>query len=126
MISGEVKDYHGPKLIINYFKVNKENINRAHFSACGGTKACRYVEELQEVVSTHATDEYLQELLKVFFADEALGSFNAPAAKLFNHNYLGPLEHTLEVIEICLKIAALYPDKIYKPLRTGAVFHDDG
>lgn len=131
LISGEVKDYHGPQLIINYFKkVNKENINRAHFQPVAARRPADMWEELQEVVSTHATDEYLQELLKVFFADEALGRkfLNAPAAKVIHHNYLGGLlEHTLEVIEICLKIAALYPDKIYKPLLvTGAVFHDVG
>ncbi len=131
LISGEVKDYHGPQLIINYFKkVSKGNINRAYFQPVAVRKPVDMWEALQEVVSRHVTDEYLHELLKVFFADEALVRkyLNAPAAKVIHHNYLGGLlEHTLEVIEICLKIAALYPDIINEPLLvTGAVFHDVG
>jgi len=131
LISGEVKDYHGPQLIINYFqKVSKEHVNRAYFQPVAVRKPAEMWEALLEVVVRRVTDEYLQELVKVLFQDEIIVRkfLTAPAAKVIHHNYLGGLlEHTLEVIEICLKLAAFYPDKINEPLLlTGAVFHDVG
>ena len=131
LISGEVKDYHGPQLIINYYKkVNREHINRAYFQPVAARKPAEMWEELQQVILKHVNDEFLLELLNMLFADETIVQkfLTAPAAKLIHHNYLGGLlEHTLEVIDLCLKIAELYPDKISVPLLiTGAVLHDVG
>lgn len=131
LISGEVKDYHGPQIIINYFKkINKENINRAYFQPVAARKPAEMWEALQQAITEHVNDKFLLKLLNVLFADEIIVQkfLRAPAAKLIHHNYLGGLlEHTLEVIDLCLRIADLYPEKISVPLLvTGAIFHDVG
>ena len=131
LVSGEVREYHGPQLIINYFeKINRNNINRAHFQAVSAKDPLVMWDELQGIIKGRVSDKYLQEFLSILFADEAfLNKFlSAPAAKVIHHNYLGGLlEHTLEVIEICMKFAALYPDRINESLLiTGAICHDLG
>jgi 3'-5' exoribonuclease len=131
LISGEVKDYHGPQLNINHFeKISKEHINRAYFQAVSARDTQKMWAELLEIIDTDVTDNDLRELLRGLFADEhILQKFlTAPAAKTIHHNYIGGLlEHTLEVIEICLKFVELYPHNINKSLLiTGAIFHDLG
>lgn len=131
LISGEVKDYHGPQLIISYFKkVNKEHINRSYFQPVSEKSPAEMWETLQEIILKNVTDKFLLDLLNELFADEDLTRkfLAAPAARLIHHNYLGGLlEHTLEVADLCLKFADFYPGKINVSLLvTGAVFHDVG
>jgi len=131
LVSGEVKEYHGPQLVISYFeKINKEYANRAHFQSTSPKDPKSMWKGLREIVAARVTDKNLLELLRLLFADENLVQkfMSAPAAKTIHHNYLGGLlEHTLEVIELSLKFAELYPDKINEPLLvTGAICHDLG
>ncbi len=131
LISGEVKEYHGPQVIINYYeKVSREHVNPAYFQPVAVRDPAEMWETLQRLISRHVGDKYLGRLLGMLFADEKIVQkfLRAPAAKLIHHNYLGGLlEHTLEVIDLCLKIAELYPQKISVPLLvTGAIFHDVG
>jgi 3'-5' exoribonuclease len=131
LVSGEVKEYQGPQIIINYFeKIKRENINRAHFQRVAAREPVAMWEDLQQKIQRHVKNKYLLELLGQLFADEIILQkfLRAPAAKLIHHNYLGGLlEHTLEVVELCLKIAQLYPGKISVPLLvTGAIIHDVG
>lgn len=51
----------------------------------------------------------------------------APAAKQNHHNYMGGLlDHTLGVMNLCLKISEAYPEINRELLLTGALFHDVG
>ena len=131
LISGEVKDYHGPQLNISHFeKISREHINRAYFQAVSARDPQEMWAELLEIIEAGVTDKNLRELLRILFADEEILQkfLTAPAAKTIHHNYIGGLlEHTLEVLEICLKLTELYPQNINKSLLiTGAIFHDLG
>ena len=131
LVSGEVKEFHGPQMVVSYFeKINKEHVNRAHFQAIAPKDPVLMWEELQEIVADRVTDQHLRELIRLLFEDESFVQkfMSAPAAKTIHHNYLGGLlEHTLEVINISLKFADLYPGKFNEPLLvTGAICHDLG
>lgn len=74
------------------------------------------------------TDSYLQNLLQQIFTPETKNDFfRAPAAKKIHHNYCGGLlEHTLTVVELCLRVAKVYPLLNKDLLITGALLHDIG
>ncbi|MGI6308577.1 MAG: 3'-5' exoribonuclease YhaM family protein [Dethiobacteria bacterium] len=130
LVRGEVGEYNGPQLVIsNYKKIKKDEVYRAYFQATSP----RDIEEmwgiLLHIVTQNVHEKNLHSLLEVFFSDEDMvGRFKtSPAAKIIHHNYLGGLlEHTLEVVEICLQVAALYPQLDQSLLITAAIFHDLG
>lgn len=130
LVRGEVGEYNGPQLVISgYKKIEKENVYRSHFQATSSRDTGEMWETLLNIVTQNVREENLLRLLKEFFSDEELvEKFKiSPAAKLIHHNYLGGLlEHTLEVAEICLQVAALYPQLDQSLLITAAIFHDLG
>lgn len=130
LIRGEVGEYNGPQLVISgYKKIDKKNVYRSHFQATSPRDTEEMWGALLNTVKQNVNEENLQGLLKEFFADEKLVErFKvSPAAKVIHHNYLGGLlEHTLEVVEICLQVAALYPQLDQSLLVTAAIFHDLG
>ncbi len=72
---------------------------------------------------------HLRELLLALFRDQEFrGRFlTAPAAKALHHSYIGGLlEHTVEVAELCEKVAELFPELDRDLLLTGAILHDAG
>ncbi len=131
LVSGEVTDYYGPQLVVNYFqKLDKDKINRHHFQPSSSRDSREMWCSLLRITSQAVSNPYLNKLLQVIFDDQKiLDRFMlAPAAKTIHHNYLGGLlEHTLEVAEICLKLIELYPEKLDGSLLvTGSVLHDLG
>jgi len=83
---------------------------------------------LAEVVKS-VGDEHLGKLLGRFFGDEEFrGRFlEAPGAKALHHAYVGGLcEHTVEVVELCEKVAEIFPELDRDLLVTAAVLHDIG
>jgi 3'-5' exoribonuclease len=75
------------------------------------------------------SDPHLRELLMSFFGDAEFRNrfFTAPGAKALHHAYIGGLcEHTTEVVEICEKVAELFPDLDRDLLVTAAILHDIG
>jgi 3'-5' exoribonuclease len=130
LIRGEVGEYNGPQLVISgYKKIEKENVYRSHFQATSSRDTEEMWEVLLNIARLNVQENNLQKLLEVFFADEKLVEKfkTSPAAKVIHHNYLGGLlEHTLEVVEICLQIDALYPQLNQSLLITAAIFHDLG
>lgn len=74
-------------------------------------------------------DSHLNQLLHSFFDDEEfVKSFKRASAAMYLHQaYIGGLlEHTLNVVEICKTLYALYPSMDYDLLITGAILHDIG
>ena len=67
-------------------------------------------------------------LLEVVFVPEFLKAFSwAPAARSMHQAYIGGLlEHTLNVVRLCERVAALYPEVDRDLLITGALLHDIG
>ena len=85
-------------------------------------------KELAEVVKS-VGNEHLRELLLSFFRDDAFRERfrTAPGAKTLHHAYVGGLcEHTAEVVELCTKVAEMFPDLDRDLLLTGAILHDVG
>jgi 3'-5' exoribonuclease len=83
---------------------------------------------LAEVVKSLA-NEHLRELLVAMFRDpEFRRRFRtAPGAKVLHHAYVGGLlEHTVEVVEICLKVCDIFPALDRDLLLAGAIVHDVG
>ena len=83
---------------------------------------------LAEVVKSLA-NEHLRELLVAMFRDpEFRCRFRtAPGAKVLHHAYVGGLlEHTVEVVEICLKVCDIFPALDRDLLLAGAIVHDVG
>ena len=130
-ISGEVKDYYGPQLNINFCeKLSKKNINRAYFQQSCERDLDEMWLELQNITATAVIDPHLSALMDYFYGDKDLVErFKlSPAARVIHHSYLGGLlEHTLEIIGICRHAASLYPRQLNESLLiTGAIFHDIG
>ncbi len=72
---------------------------------------------------------YLKTLLNMIFSDAEIRKNlrNAPAGKLWHHNYLGGLlEHTLAVTDISDKVGQMYPETNRDLLIAGALLHDIG
>jgi len=74
-------------------------------------------------------DDQLRELLLRLFRDQAFREKfrTAPAAKALHHSYIGGLlEHTVEVAELCEKVAELFPNLDRDLLMAAAIVHDIG
>lgn len=72
---------------------------------------------------------YLKKLLDLFVADRKIfeAYLNAPAGKLWHHNYVGGLaEHSLQMAEVAQKVAPFYPLTDAELLIAGALLHDIG
>ncbi len=84
----------------------------------------RIAEAVRSVSNSH-----LSELLLSFFRDEGFSERfrTAPGAKTLHHAYIGGLcEHTAEVVELCTKVADMFPELDRDLLLTSAILHDVG
>jgi 3'-5' exoribonuclease len=85
-------------------------------------------QRLAEVVKSIGSAD-LRALLLGFFSDPDFrrSFFAAPGAKAMHHAYVGGLaEHTLEVVEVCLCVAEVFPPLDRDLLLTAAILHDIG
>ena len=74
-------------------------------------------------------DKFIKTLLEIYFKDEDFLTqyFNAPAGKLWHHNYIGGLAvHSISVAEICDKAAEIHSKVNRDLLIAGAILHDIG
>ena len=84
-----------------------------------------------EIVRTikEMKDEQLKRLLKAFFCDNHFTKqfYNAPAAVVHHHNYMGGLlDHTVEILKICRTVCKIFPDLKQDLLFCGVLLHDIG
>ena len=83
---------------------------------------------LAEVVKS-IENPYLRELLLGFFRDPDFSKRfrTAPGAKTIHHAYIGGLlEHTAEVVELCERVAEVFPELDRDLLLASAILHDLG
>jgi 3'-5' exoribonuclease len=74
-------------------------------------------------------DVQLKRLLKAFFCDNNFTKqfYNAPAAVVHHHNYMGGLlDHTVEILKICRTMCKIFPDLNQDLLFCGVLLHDIG
>lgn len=130
-IKGEVTEYHGLQIVLREArKLDPSQVNRRLLQPAAQRDPQEMLEELREIITEEVKDTYLLKLLRSFFSDrEFVQKFAlSPAAKTIHHNYIGGLlEHTLEVVKFCLKMAEVYPEQIQSEmLVSGAILHDVG
>ena len=130
-VRGSVSDYHGPQVVVSDIrKLDPEKVNRAFFQAVSERDPAEMMAELKNIIEQKIGDRHLKALLEAFFSDSEFARLyaEAPAARTIHHNCVGGLlEHTLEVIAVCLNLAELYPRQIQAGLLlTGAILHDIG
>lgn len=86
------------------------------------------VGEIRTVIRDMENPE-LKSLLRSFFCDQEFTKeyYQAPAAMIHHHNYLGGLlDHSVEVLLICKSLCVLFPQLDRDLLLTGALLHDVG
>lgn len=130
-VKGDVSEYHGLQIVIREAKkLDPDRVNRRLFQPVSRRDIPGMLGELKEIITTHVSDPFLLKLLRDFFSDRYFVKrfAGSPAAKTIHHNYIGGLlEHTLEVVSLCLKFKEMYPEQIRVDLLvTGAILHDVG
>jgi len=130
-VRGTVNEYHGLQVVVSDLRrLDPAKVNRAFFQPVSMRNLDEMISELQAVWEEEINDKALKALLQAFFGDALfLKQFSlAPAARTVHHNCVGGLlEHALEVVFFCRKLAELYPEQINRDLLlTGALLHDIG
>jgi len=130
-VRGTVNEYHGLQVVVSELRtLDPTRVNRAFFQPVSERNIEEMVNELQAVWAEEINDKALKALLQAFFGDALfLKQFSlAPAARTVHHNCVGGLlEHTLEVVFFCRRLAELYPEQVNRDLLlTGALLHDIG
>lgn len=129
-IKGVVTEYKGKPIlkIDELTKVDENLCDLADFLPSTPKNRSDMFEELIKIMSS-IRNPYLRKLLQEFLSDPSwLKDFTcAPADKRIHQPYIGGLlEHTLNVIKICLKFTDMYNFLDYDLLLTGAILHDVG
>lgn len=129
-IKGVVTEYKGKPLIKidELVKMDENLYDLADFLPCTPKNRRDMFEELIQAMSS-IRSPYLRSLLKEFLNDPVwLKDFtSAPADRTIHQPYIGGLlEHTINVVRICLKFTDMYNFLDYDLLLTGAILHDVG
>ena len=86
------------------------------------------ISEIRTTIKEMKSTE-LKNLLKSFFCDKNFTEqfYNAPAAIVHHHNYMGGLlDHTVEVLKISKTACEIFPDLNPDLLYCGVLLHDVG
>jgi 3'-5' exoribonuclease len=86
------------------------------------------VSEIRSTIKEMESSE-LKQLLKSFFCDKEFTEqfYNAPAAMVHHHNYIGGLlDHTVEVLKISKTACKIFPGLNPDLLYCGVLLHDVG
>jgi 3'-5' exoribonuclease len=135
LLNGTVNEYRGTLEIAisksagDTVEVSaKEDYDMADFVARTPKDIAKMTEKFGEIIGS-VSNPHLKALLDSFFKDDDfLKEFSlTPASMHYHQNYIGGLlEHTLNVAEICVTFAGLYPELDRDLLIAGAVLHDIG
>ncbi len=130
-VTGQVTDYRGLQITIETLKkVNIKNVDPAYFQVVVKKSRREMLEKVKSHIHTYVNDPYLCRLLQEFLDDRdfTFQFIKAPGGRLIHHNYVGGLlEHSLEVMEICIQQLKLYPKYMNSSLLiSGAILHDIG
>ncbi len=129
-ITGSVTEYNG-NLQINIetcFKADKTAAILNDCRPCTEKNVAEMLSRFSQIIG-QVHDPSLTELLTAIFAPDMITQFSqTTAARTIHHAYAGGfLEHTLEVMEYCLKILDVQGDMMNPDLLlAGAALHDIG
>lgn len=129
-IRGVISSYQGTREInIKYIeRVEDTSVNIQDFLASSEYDVNKMTEELYTIIN-NISNTFLKRLLLMFYEDETfMGLFKlSPAAKDIHHAFLsGLIEHSLEIVRLCIDIKRHYKDVDIDLLITGAILHDIG
>ena len=129
-VDGNVTVFNGNRqLNINMiFKAEEGNYDQSDYFPVTSCNIDEMKADLTDFINS-VQNQYLSELLKSFFDDEAfMKSFAAhSAAKSIHHGFIGGLlQHTFRVAEICNDAARHYEFVNRDLLLAGAILHDIG
>jgi len=130
-VKAAVIDYHGkPHLTINRVRLvrDDDDYDLSKLVAQVDADPEQLLEKLSDMIK-RVTNSHLSNLLQIIFNDEEISKqfAAAPGGKLWHHSYIGGLlEHTLNVTEIALNCAALYPEINHDLLLSAGLLHDIG
>ena len=123
-------EYNGtPQLIINRIRLANESDGVSHSDFL--PRSQRDLEEMKKEwndIVDSLTNGYLKTLVQKIFDEETKEKyFNVPAGKAWHHAYIhGLLEHTLEIVKICITACDIHPELNRDLIIAGAILHDFG
>jgi 3'-5' exoribonuclease len=129
-VEGNTQIYQGCLQLIatNICKAHDEEIEYGDFMPVGPAEIDRLAGRLKELLRG-IKNPHLLTLAECFLIDEELmGRFTrAPAGVKNHHAYVGGLlEHVVSLMELCTRVAPLYPSLNADVLLLGAFLHDIG
>lgn len=129
LVHAMVRTYNdSPQLTIDSFTKYGEDVDPADFIRSSPHDPEKMMAEFLSYID-QVSDPHLRQLMDGIFADEDIARKfrQAPAATRIHHAYVsGLLEHSLNVVKICIAIADLYPKVDKELLIAGAALHDIG
>lgn len=131
LIKGEITDYKGPQVVIESIKrVDGDKIDPALFQPATKKNRSEMLKKLKDYIYNYVNNPFLYRLMQSFFDDHEFCNLflKSPGGRLIHHNYVGGLlEHSVEVVEICLCLLNLYPGVLFPDLLvSAAALHDIG
>ena len=121
-----------PQLVIQNLQVldaAEAGLDWADFIPSSARPPEEMLAELEKLCREHLRYPPWQKLIKAVLADRDMRQclLQAPGAKSIHHAYRGGLlEHTLQVVRLCLAVCELYPELDREILLAAAVLHDIG
>ncbi|MCX6641302.1 MAG: HD domain-containing protein [bacterium] len=106
----------------------EESVDKTRLIACSERPVDEMRRHVRRLIESIENAD-LRSFLRRFFDDPTIAEpyFEAPAGKQWHGAYLGGLvEHSLNIAEILLRVAELYPDADKDLLIAGALLHDVG
>ena len=130
-IKGKVITYRdGPHISVEKIRKAspKDNIDPHKFLPVTEKNREEMYSSIMALVDS-VENSYIKKLLHLFFKNKEFKQqfVEAPAAKLWHHNYIGGLlEHTLSTAQLCEMLQQHYPQVNRDILLAGALLHDIG
>jgi 3'-5' exoribonuclease len=132
-VQAQVRSFRDqPQLIIQQLEIvsaGKEGVDWADFIPSSVRPPEEMLCEIQDVCRGYLRYPPWRRLMKSVLNDDTVRKrlLSAPGAKNIHHAYRGGLlEHTLQVVRLCMAVCELYPDLDREILLVAAVLHDVG
>ena len=132
-ISGRISEFPSGSgrynMVINVInELSKDDYYINDFVMASESNQDELVEEIRSTIKEMENPE-LKNILRSFFCNKEFTEqfYNAPAAIVHHHNYIGGLlDHTVGVLKICKTSCEIFPELNKDLLYTGVLLHDLG
>ena len=130
LVEGKTQIFQGNMQLIakRIMKVDAKDVNEEDFVQLAGVSIDKLAKRLADILR-NMKNPHLRNLAECYLADEAfMTEFqNAPAALKHHHAYPGGLlQHTLDIMELAVKVGESYAFLDADLLAIGAFLHDTG